>query len=116
MKIAHYEEIEPHVFEPDGKQGTTARVVIGKKDGANNFCMRVIELAAGTVSHQHSHEWEHEVMVHSGKGEILCEGEWRQVDTGHVIFIPGNEEHQLRNLNDEPFVFVCLVPSNAPEI
>ena len=74
MKIAHYKEIEPHAYNDDGKKGTTIRVVIGKADGAENFCMRVIELASGTVSHHHSHEWEHEVIVHSGKGELLCEG------------------------------------------
>ena len=116
MKIIPYKDVEPHVWDSGEMRGTTARVVIGKADGADNFCMRVFELKKGTVSHRHSHQWEHEVMVHSGRGEIFCEGKWVSVETGHVIFIPGNEEHQLRNMNEEPFVFVCLVPSTAPEI
>jgi len=26
-------------------------------------------------------------------------------------FIKGNEEHQLKNTGDEPFIFVCVIPS-----
>jgi quercetin dioxygenase-like cupin family protein len=78
--------------------------------------MRVFELEKGMVSHLHSHEHEHEVFIHAGKGEVLCQGKWVPVEPGHVIFIPGQEEHQLRNTDDEPFVFVCLVPSSAPEM
>jgi quercetin dioxygenase-like cupin family protein len=116
MKIMQYSEATPHRFDEGVMAGTVGRVVIGKEDGARNFCMRVFELARGTTSHFHSHEWEHEVFVHSGKVEVLCDGSWLPVETGSVIFIPGNEAHQLRNNNDKPFVFVCLVPSGAPEM
>ena len=116
MKIISYTEVEPHIFDSGIMTGVTGRVVIGKADGADNFCMRVFELPKDTVSHFHSHEFEHEVFIHSGKGEVLCDGKWLPVETGSVIFIPGNEEHQLRNNHDEPLVFVCLVPSGAPEM
>jgi quercetin dioxygenase-like cupin family protein len=116
MKIIHYSEAFPTEFDSGDMKGTTGRVVIGKADGADNFYMRVFELAKGTVSHRHTHEWEHEVFVHSGKGDVLCDGSWIPVKAGSVIFIPGNEDHQLRNLHDEPFVFVCLVPTGAPEM
>jgi len=116
LKIIPYKDVEPNFFDTGRVKGTVGRVVIGKADGATDFCMRVFELGKDTVSHHHSHEWDHQVFVHSGKGEVLCDGEWIPVETGHVIYIPGGEEHQLRNLNDAPFVFVCLVPSSAPEI
>jgi oxalate decarboxylase/phosphoglucose isomerase-like protein (cupin superfamily) len=35
---------------------------------------------------------------------------------GHAIFIPGHEEHQMKNTGQEPLVVVCLVPSSAPEL
>jgi len=116
MKIIHYTEASATEFDSGEMKGTIGRVVIGKADGADNFCMRVFELAKGTVSHRHEHEWEHEVFVHSGHGEILCSGQWKPVKSGSVIFIPPDEDHQLRNLHDEPFVFVCLVPKGAPEM
>ena len=116
MKIMPYTEAVPAKYDSDEMSGTTGRVVIGKADGADNFCMRVFELSKGAVSKRHTHAWEHEVFVHSGEGEILRNGQWTPVKKGTVIFIPENEDHQLRNLRDEPFVFVCLVPSTAPEM
>ena len=116
MKVIHYTEAKTHNFDKGVMAGAVGRVVIGKDDGAGNFCMRVFELAQGATSPSHSHEWEHEIFVHSGKGEVLCDGSWLPVETGSVIFIPGNEAHQLRNSSDKPFVFVCLVPSMAPEM
>ena len=116
MKIIHYSEAEPKHFDADNVKGVTGRVVIGKADQANNFCMRFFELSEGGFSPRHSHEWEHEIIIHSGKREVLCEEEWIPVNTGHVIFIPGNEDHQIRNAGEDPLVFACLIPSGAPEL
>jgi len=116
MKIMPYTEARPRVYDSGEMKGTTARVVIGKADGANHFCMRVFELSEGAVSHHHAHPFEHEVFVHAGRGEILCEGAWVPVKKGDIIFIPENETHQLRNFNPDPLVFVCLIPSSAPEL
>lgn len=115
MKIIHYGDIEPTVFSEPAK-GVRARVLIGKADGAENFCMRLFELPPGTNSPRHSHEWEHEIFIHSGKGEVLRKGQWVGVTPGTAIFIPGHEEHQVRCAGDEPLVFLCLIPSGPPEL
>ncbi|MBW1815049.1 MAG: cupin domain-containing protein [Deltaproteobacteria bacterium] len=116
MKIMHYNEQEPVLFDSDPAKGVAGRVVIGKKDGAENFCMRVFELTEGGFSPRHSHEWEHEIFVHSGDGEVYNDGQWSKISKGFTLFIPGNEEHQMRNTGNEPFVFACLIPSGAPEM
>jgi quercetin dioxygenase-like cupin family protein len=116
MKIIHYTEAEPQHFDTDTVKGVTGRVVIGKDDGAKNFCMRFFELSSGGYSPMHSHEWEHEIIIHAGKGEILCEKEWVPVTRGYTVFIPGNEEHQFRNAGDEPLVFACVIPAGPPEL
>ncbi len=116
MKVMHYSEIESKKFEADGVKGVTGRVVIGEADGAENFCMRIFKLEAGGFSPRHSHEWEHEIFVHSGNGEVFRDGGWTPVTAGNIIFIPGNEEHQIRNNGSDTFVFVCLIPSGAPEL
>jgi len=116
MKIIHYSEAKPQHFDTDTAKGVTGRVVIGKADGAQNFCMRFFELSKGGYSPRHSHEWEHEIVIHSGKGEVLCEEKWVAVTPGYTLFIPANEEHQIRNAGDEPFVFACLIPSGFPEL
>ncbi len=116
MKIIHYSEVEPKYFNNDGVKGVAGRVVIGKADGANTFCMRFFELSEGGYSPRHSHEWEHEIIIHSGKGEVLNQDNWVPVSKGSASFIPGNEEHQIKNTSDEPLVFACLIPSGAPEL
>lgn len=116
MKIAKYEESQAHKFENENVKGVTGRVVIGKEDQAENFCMRVFTVAPGGFTPRHSHEWEHEIFVHSGVGKVYQNGEWREVTSGTVVFIPGDEEHQFMNGGGEDFVFICLIPSGVSEI
>jgi quercetin dioxygenase-like cupin family protein len=42
-------------------------VVIGKQDGAQNFSMRVFEIAPGGHTPKHAHPWEHEMFIMRGK-------------------------------------------------
>lgn len=116
MKIFHYTEVEPKSIEGESAANVKARVVIGRADGASNFCMRVFEMGAGGSSEFHSHDWEHEVFCHSGRGEMYCQDKWVEVGPGSVIFVPAGETHQLKNTGQEPLVFVCLIPAGAPEI
>jgi quercetin dioxygenase-like cupin family protein len=116
MKILPYTNLAATHYENDQAKGIAARVVIGKKDGADNFCMRVFEISPGGNTPKHAHDWEHEVFVHAGTGEIYGKGHWHPVASGSIAFIPGNEEHQIRNTGNELLVFACLVPSKAPEL
>jgi quercetin dioxygenase-like cupin family protein len=116
MKIMPYADVPATHIDNELAKGLDARVVIGKADGAPHFCMRVFEIAPGGHTPKHSHDWEHEVFVHSGCGEIFCNGRWNPVQAGYVAFIPGNEEHQIRITGKEKAVLVCLVPSKAPEL
>ncbi len=116
MKVLNYTEQESKRFEGDTVKGITGRVLIGKEDGAEHFCMRVFEVEKGGFSPKHSHDWEHEIFFHAGNGEVYISGESTPVAAGSVAFIPGDLEHQIRNTGEEKLVFVCLVPSGAPEI
>ena len=97
-------------------KGAIGRVVIGKADGDTSFCMRVFEIEPGGHSAKHSHEYEHQVFVHSGQGEIWNGEAWKEVAAGSIIYIPGGEEHQLRNNGRELLIFVCCIPERAPEL
>jgi quercetin dioxygenase-like cupin family protein len=116
MKIIHYKESEIKTYSGNAPKGVAGRVVIGKDDGARDLCMRVFELEPGIYTGKHAHEWEHEVFVHAGKGSILRDGRWTPFAVGSVIFIPGGEEHQLRNDGNEPLTFVCVIPTGPPEM
>lgn len=116
MKILHHKDLTPTEFDGDTVKGVAGRVLIGRDDGAKHFCMRLFEVSPGGHSPRHAHEWEHEIFVHAGRGAVFRNGQWDDVEPGHSIFIPGNEDHQLKNTGDEPFVFVCLIPAGAPEL
>jgi len=47
---------------------------------------------------------------------VLSDGNWMPVRKGHAVFIPVNEDHQIRNTGKDPLVFVCSIPSGVPEL
>jgi len=116
MEIKHYTQLEPTHFDGDLVKGVAGRVLIGKADGANNFCMRLFELAPEGFTPRHTHEWEHEIFVYAGQGAVFRKNEWVSLEPGNAVFIPGHEEHQIKNVGDTPFLFVCLITGGPPEL
>ncbi len=116
MKIVNYKDVLPVVMENDLVKNVAGRLMLGKEDGAANFCMRVFEVGPEGHTPKHIHDWEHEVFVHDGEGKVFIEDKWHPVSKGSAIFIPANVEHQFKNSADKPFTFVCLIPAGAPEL
>lgn len=116
MKKIYYTDPQPALINNDVAKGVAGRVLIGKADGADNFCMRVFEIDPGGNTPRHSHDWEHEIFFHAGDGEVFCNGNWSSVRAGDVVFLPSNEEHQIRNIGTSKLIFICVVPSKAPEM
>jgi quercetin dioxygenase-like cupin family protein len=116
MQVKNYSTMGATHIDNEAARGVEARVLIGKNDGANNFCMRIFEISAGGNTPKHAHDWEHEMFIHSGEGEIFGNGRWNKVIAGSTVFIPGNEEHQIKNSGKKLLTVVCLVPSKAPEL
>jgi quercetin dioxygenase-like cupin family protein len=116
MKLINYTAVPPTHFNNVAAKEVAGRVVAGKADGANNFCMRIFEISSGGYTPKHAHPWEHEMFIHSGAGEIYGNGKWNPIQAGNVIFMPANEEHQVRNTGTGLLILACLVPSVAPEL
>lgn len=116
MKLIKYTSVPPTHFDNESAKGVAGRVVAGKADGAKKFCMRIFEIAPQGFTPKHAHPWEHEMFIHSGAGEIYGNGKWNPIEKGNVIFMPPDEEHQVKNTGKELLVLACLVPSVAPEL
>ncbi|PKN76293.1 MAG: cupin domain-containing protein [Deltaproteobacteria bacterium HGW-Deltaproteobacteria-10] len=116
MKVIPYTDILPTHIDNESAKGVAGRVLVGKNDGANNFCMRMFEIAPGGYTPKHTHPWEHEMFIHAGSGEIYCGGDCTEIFAGHVAFIPANNEHQIKNTGNTLLKVVCLVPPQAPEM
>ncbi len=116
MKVTHYKEILPVTMDNEMVKNVAGRVLIGREDGAPNFCMRLFEMGPDGFTPKHSHDWEHEIFVHAGNGEVWMDDKWHSLSPGSAVFVPPNVEHQLRNRSANLFTFICLVPPKAPEL
>ncbi|MER3501941.1 MAG: hypothetical protein IMHGJWDQ_001571 [Candidatus Fervidibacter sp.] len=93
-------------------EGVRVRWLIGEKEGATNFHMRLFELSPGAATPWHQHPWEHEVFVLEGEGVVRSEQGEHPLKGGTVVFVPPNEWHQFRNTHPEkPLKFLCLIPA-----
>ncbi|MEA3487146.1 MAG: cupin domain-containing protein [Thermodesulfobacteriota bacterium] len=110
MIIHHYEKVEA----VEMMQGVKKRVVIGEREGAPNFIMRIFELEPGASSPLHDHPWEHEIFVLKGNAMARNNfGDETPVGEGVTIFIPSGEKHCLINKSEDVFRFMCLIPTGV---
>jgi quercetin dioxygenase-like cupin family protein len=110
MKAFKYEDVKPENVEEEVKGKVNIRWLITKETGADHFAMRMFEVEPGSQAGPHSHSWEHEVYVLEGKGVFSSGEEHGEVGPGSVVFIPGDEPHQLRNTGDVTMRYICLIP------
>lgn len=95
--------------------GAQKRIVIGRNEGAPTFVMRVFDVIPGGASSDHSHPYEHEVMILKGEATLKSDAGDHKVAVGNVFFIPADERHQLVNTGKDTLRFVCLVPLAGEE-
>jgi quercetin dioxygenase-like cupin family protein len=111
FKAIHYKQVSVSQVKEVGAEGVQVRLLINKEnDGAENFVMRLFEIAHGGHTPMHSHDWEHEVYVLKGDGIVFCEGSEKQLRPGYVVFVPPNVVHNFRNIGKETLRFLCLIP------
>ncbi|UCD14405.1 MAG: cupin domain-containing protein [Thermoplasmatales archaeon] len=85
-------------------------MVYFKKDGAENFAMRLFGIKAGGYTPLHQHDWEHEVYVLEGSSvtqDKTCEEPFK---TGDIFFVPAMEWHQFVNTGKKTLKFLCIIP------
>ncbi|MCK4354283.1 MAG: cupin domain-containing protein [Dehalococcoidia bacterium] len=106
MEIQNYRQVRGKEEVP----GVVMRVVAGPDEGAPNFAMRVFEIKPQSSTPYHSHNWEHEVFVLSGRGIVRStEGE-RELSVGDAILVTPNEYHCFANTGDDLLRLICVVP------
>lgn len=111
MVVRDAETVPPQpVTEADG---VTVRWLIGEKDGAPNFHMRLFELKPNAATPWHQHGWEHEVFVLDGEGVVVSEQGEHPLRAGVVVFVPPNEWHQFRAHPEKTLRFLCLIPAKG---
>ncbi len=110
MKIKNLADVSPEIFDTDTAKGVKKWVLLSERDGAPNFRMRLFEVAPGGFSPYHQHNYEHEVYILEGRGEVVGETENRPVSVGQAVLVLPNEWHQFKNTGRSPLKFICVIP------
>lgn len=111
MTVKKVEDIQATEVR-DGK-GVTRKVLITPEE-APNFAMRFFTIQPGGAMPAHTNCVEHEQYVINGRGRIAIGDEELEVSRGSIVFIPAGIPHWYKNIGDEPFEFLCMVP-NQPD-
>jgi quercetin dioxygenase-like cupin family protein len=109
MKHMHYTEIELETPKEKGIKDIKVRWLISKKDGAENFAMRVFEVKSGGYTPLHQHDWEHEVFILEGEGEARNKEVKKSFKEGDFFFVKPREWHQFVNTGKQTLKFICLI-------
>jgi quercetin dioxygenase-like cupin family protein len=110
LKHIHYSEVELEEPAEEGVKDVKIRWLISKKDGAENFAMRLFEIKTNGHTPFHQHDWEHEVFILKGNGTAKKELNEEAFKEGDVFFIPSMEWHQFVNTGQETLKILCLIP------
>lgn len=93
-------------------RGVELRPLITEKEGAKHFAMRLFRLEPGGYTPFHTHEWEHEVYVFGGGGQLVGERETLPLEAGVAAYVPPAEKHRFQ-AGPDGLVFLCCIP-NTP--
>jgi len=111
MITGHYTDVKEEAPHSPAMQATI-RWLVSEKDGASNFAMRVIEIKhTGEKIPLHRHDYEHEIFIFEGRGNVLAPASAGPVAAGDFVFVRSGEEHGFENTGDGPFRFICVIPT-----
>ncbi len=110
VKHVHYTKVELETPKEQGIKDVMVRWLISKKDGADNFAMRLFEIQPEGHTPLHQHDWEHEIFVLEGSGVTKNKTGEESFRQGDVLFVPPMEWHQFVNTGKEILKIICLIP------
>jgi quercetin dioxygenase-like cupin family protein len=106
MKIQNYHDVKG----VKAAAGVTLRVVAGPAEGAPTFVMRVFDIEPSSATPLHTHPWEHEIFVISGKGVVRGAGRETALNEGDAVLVLPGEQHSFLNTGRDMFRVICVVP------
>ena len=90
--------------------GVVVRWLVSQLDEAPSFALRLCEMEAGAATAAHTHYWEREAFVVSGKGAVVGEKGEIPLGEGDVVYVPPGEWHQFVNTGHRTLCFLVVLP------
>jgi quercetin dioxygenase-like cupin family protein len=84
--------------------------LVGREDGAEKTALHEIRILKGGRTSVHSHNWQHQIFVTSGRGILVLGGQETPLKSGDVLVVARGEEHGFEQRGPAPFVFLTVTP------
>ena len=107
MQVAskHIDDLEWTTWPGDqiAMRGTAQwKELLGSGSGCeNDMTIGVVRLRKGESLEPHRHAQPETYFTLSGRGTVTSEDVVHAVEPGRMLFIPGNAQHQINNVNNE---------------
>ncbi len=89
----------------------TFKQVLISPSEAPNFAMRKFTIKPAGFMPLHNNSVEHEQYILNGKAEVQIGDKVVIVQKDDIVFIPAKVFHSYKNIGDDNFEFLCLVPN-----
>jgi quercetin dioxygenase-like cupin family protein len=108
-----WQGVPVRTYGPDesGALYATRQLLIGSDEQAPNFHLRYFAVQPGGHTSLDQHPHDHGVYVVHGRALLRLGEEEHEISTGDIVYISGNDIHQFFALGNDPFGFLCVVPS-----
>jgi quercetin dioxygenase-like cupin family protein len=113
MSVKHVKDIPAQAVKAG--ELTSLQVLISSQEGPN-FAMRRFVMETGGGMPKHINTVEHEQYVLQGHAMVGIDDEEVDVYAGDVVFIPEGVPHWYRNIGEENFEFLCIIPNKTDVI
>ncbi len=113
MSVKKLESFEKKPVEAGTR--TQIQVLIGTDRGPH-FAMRRFIISSGGFMPLHTNSVEHEQLVLKGRAEVRLGNETVIVSKDDVVYIPAGQPHSYKNLGEEDFEFICVVPNQEDKL
>jgi len=110
MYLGHIDDVKKEKVKMEGTSGTYIQWLISKRQGAENYAMRLFTLEPGGKIAKHQHPWEHEIYVLQGEGKIGAGEEEVVAKAGNFLYIEPDVPHWYENTGTGDMKFLCIIP------
>ncbi len=113
MFVTDVQSVREYLVRKHGARGVSVKYLLHKGVGANRLQLRLFRIEINGYTPLEKHEHEHEVYMVKGTASVRGRNREAIVSVGNVVFISSNEEHQFKNIGNEPVEFLCTKETSS---
>lgn len=117
MYVTKVEKVREYEVPQEGAYKVKVRYLLHAGVGAGRLQLRLFTIDVGGYTPLERHAHEHEIFVLGGRALLRGGDKEVVVNPRDVIFISSHEEHQFKNVGDEPVELLCTKETGEiPEV